>query len=67
MGRSEVRKCFELRGHSLDDLERRLDTLRQAVRAQNGAIVDVRRFSDPRGGGHAAAVVYEIPLAMMTA
>lgn len=63
MTRGEVTKRFDLQGRDERDLARRLDTLRQAVNAQNGVILDVTwSATEPRR----ASVVYCIPDLMMT-
>lgn len=67
MRHDRVTKQFDLQGRDEQDLQRRVEKLRQALRAQNGTVVEVQWSRGGTTGLPTASIVYSIPSLMMTA
>lgn len=63
MNAIKVRKLFEICGRDGRDLERRIDELRQAIRARSGAILDIKWQGGGATSAHRASILYQVPLA----
>ena len=65
MNTINIRRVFEMRGRDEEELVRRIGHFRSTVRAQHGAILNVKM---KRGTGMSethASVLYQIPLSSM--
>jgi len=58
---SFVSKCLEFTGCDEKDLERRIDTFRQAVRLRRGNLLEVKWLEKRTTGALRVAVVYQVP------
>jgi len=63
--RPQVRKCFELRGRTEEDLQQRVDTMREAIQVRGGAVLHVTWRKSARSKPY-VSVLYQLPLMFET-
>jgi hypothetical protein len=60
-----TKKHFKLQSHSLEELERRIETFGHALRIRSGAVLRVKRKLPTLTRGHCATIHYQLPLASL--
>ena len=60
-----MKKHFTLQGHSVEELERRIETFGRALRIRSGAILRVKHKLPTFTGGHCATIYYQLPSASL--
>lgn len=62
MNKIQIRKRLEMRGRDDEDLVRRIDDFRRALKEHEGAILNIKwNHGDRRSESH-ASVLYHVPL-----
>lgn len=59
---SAVQRWFAVRGRNREELDRRIERLRQAVETQRGSVLIVKRDGDASGSTPSASVLYRLPM-----
>jgi len=59
---SEVQRWFAVRGRNREELDGRINRLRQAVETQRGSVLIVKYDSGPTGTTPSASVLYRLPM-----